>query len=391
VPQTRQGRLGIEPVLASRYEIICRLARGGMGTIYLGRHLGLDRRVAIKVLHPEKRGDEELVSLFHREAAAIKHLSHPNTVRLYDAGETDSGLLYLVMEHLEGECLDSVLERRGALPASFVVHAGVQVLKSLIEAHGRGIVHRDIKPSNLMLCRQLGETDLVKVLDFGIAWHRLRGAPASPDRPGEVVGTPRYMSPEQLAGEEVDPRSDLYSLGLTLYELATDRPYFTATRLGRVVAERARKKLVELPPELQRTRLGAVLARSLQASPADRFPAAGDMLEALLAAPIPVPLVALSDLGLGPRGRAGDTPFGGVEAFDPTVPRVPGRPLGAGPEPAPEPGDASALELLPPHHPLVDLLRARVEARLRRRTTVTALLSAALAVLATVLVMLAVA
>jgi serine/threonine-protein kinase len=268
-------------VLAGRYEVLDLIAEGGMALIYLGRQIGLGRHVAIKTLLPHLSRRPEVVARFRREAEAVQRLSHPNTIRIYDFGVTDEDTTYLVMEFLVGQTLDRVLAKVGRLPLAVVVDVGRQVLKSLVEAHGHGIVHRDIKPGNLMLCRQLGELNFVKVLDFGLA--RL---PISDDQPfktdsGVTLGTPTYMSPEQVAHKRLDARSDIYSLGLTLFELATGKPAYSASGPYEVAMRHLSEMPLELTKPVAGTDLGRVILRAAHKDPAERYPSAEAMLVAL--------------------------------------------------------------------------------------------------------------
>ena len=271
----------IGTVLGGRYAIEQLISQGSMGRIYAGRQLALDRKVAIKVIKPDLGIHEELVARFKREALAAQMLNHPNTVRIYDFGEAATGMLYLVMEYLDGETLDKVLSRETLLSPRRVVTVAAQVLGSLIEAHEAGIVHRDIKPSNIMLVPQAGARNFVKVIDFGIARNNRDLADAAATRPGATLGTPQYMSPEQLRGSPVGPTSDLYSLGHTLYELAVGRPAYKAKTLFEVAKLHLSKSEIEITPALEETTLGVVIARAARKLPADRFPTAKKMLEEL--------------------------------------------------------------------------------------------------------------
>ena len=268
--KTAIGRL-----LGGRYELLERIGAGGMGAVYLGKQVDLDRRVAIKILHPNLEPTPGLIGRFRQEAEAAKRLTHPNTVRLYDFGEGEDGQLFLVLEYLDGVPLDKLLRDKGRIALPLVGKIGEQVLKSLIEAHHHGVIHRDIKPSNLMLCDQPGEPDLIKVLDFGVA--RLNEEGAHQTATGALVGTPHYMSPEQALGNEIDFRSDLYSLGVTLMELATGRlPYNDRSPL-RVAMQHADSAPIELPDWLRLSPIGSVLDRSLAKSVDDRYASADDM------------------------------------------------------------------------------------------------------------------
>jgi serine/threonine-protein kinase len=213
--------------LVGRYEVQERIGEGAMADVYRAYDPGINRVLAIKVLKGEFRSNAHYAARFLREAKAAGALSHPNIVTIYDVGEVD-GYPYIVMELLEGESLDVVARREGPLPSDRVMEIGLQLAEALRYAHGLGVIHRDIKPSNVILGRD-GRT--VKLVDFGIA----RVAEADPARSeadsiktqvGQVVGTPRYMSPEQALGQALDGRSDLFSTGVVLYELITGRKAF---------------------------------------------------------------------------------------------------------------------------------------------------------------------
>lgn len=213
--------------LDGRYRIEARIGAGGMGTVYRARHLMLGERVAIKVLRPDAGEADEAARRFVREARSTFRVDHPHCVRVTDLGAT-GGLLYLVMEHLDGRTARRELEVDGALAPVRVAHVAAQVCSALAAAHDLGLIHRDLKPDNLMLLRRGADADFVKVLDFGLAkMFDPDGALAtalslSPlTREGLVFGTPEYMSPEQLVGNKVDHRADIYSLGVVFYELLT--------------------------------------------------------------------------------------------------------------------------------------------------------------------------
>ncbi len=221
-------------VLLGRYRPISVLGEGGMGKVYLAEQkMGTaTRKVAIKTLHPELGNDPQLVARFHRESETVIELRHPNTIQFYDFGELDDGTLIIVMEYIQGKPLAKVLEEEGAIDPKRADKIIIQVCGSLHEAHQRGIVHRDLKPENVLLTDQGGQTDFVKVLDFGIAKRDDAEDPnqAKLTKQGMVLGTPPYMSPEQFSGQKLDARSDIYSLGVMLYEmLAGKLPFEAAT------------------------------------------------------------------------------------------------------------------------------------------------------------------
>jgi serine/threonine-protein kinase len=267
--------------LAERYEIIGRVGTGGMGTVYRARQVGLARDVALKVLRPEGSADRETVARFEREAKAMSLLLHANTVRVFEFGEDPSGYLYLSMELLEGESLTACLDREGALDVRKAIEITQQILRSLAEAHGKGLIHRDLKPDNIMLARIAGQAQPVtKVLDFGIAKVFKDDAPQLDQletQAGTVFGTPRYMSPEQAQGKPLDQRSDLYAVGVLLYQMLVGRPPFVDMEAVVVMSKHIRETPKPLrdaapqrpiPPSLERVVLRA-LAKSASARPAN--------------------------------------------------------------------------------------------------------------------------
>jgi serine/threonine-protein kinase len=274
--------------IGGKYEIIERVGAGGMGTVYKASQVGLNRLVAVKILKPELTRDADTVARFSREATAMSLLTHANTTRVYDFGQTDDGLLYLVMEFLEGQLITQRVAERGFLPVMEALRTTQQILRSLNEAHTKGIVHRDLKPDNIFVARAEGHhTEMVKVLDFGIA------KVVAPDRrvdqfetqAGTVFGTPRYMSPEQAQGASLDQRSDLYSVGALLYQMLTGRAPFIDDDAVVVMAKHI-QELPEAPRSVvpQRpipTSLDAVVMRALAKAPDDRFQTAATFEAAL--------------------------------------------------------------------------------------------------------------
>lgn len=212
-------------VAGGRYLVERVLGKGGMGTVYAALQRPINRKVALKLIHRELTGNAEVVGRFMQEMRLTATIEHPHTVRLYDFGDID-GQPFLTTEFLQGRTLRAVLANAGTFDPQRLCNVGIQIAKALRAAHEHGVVHRDLKPDNVMLLDSYGERDYVKVLDFGIA--RSLGAPASAlhTQTGMLLGTPAYMSPEQCQGLPVDARSDLYSLGLVLFELATGTPPF---------------------------------------------------------------------------------------------------------------------------------------------------------------------
>lgn len=194
-----------------------------MGAVYRARHLAMDSVVALKVLRREASEDLDAIERFYREAKSASKLKHPNTITVFDFGQSDDGQLFIAMEHLEGRSLRAELRRVGRMPEARALRVAEQVAMSLGEAHSKGIVHRDIKPENIFLMELYGVHDFVKVLDFGVAH---TASNDSITRTGLAVGTPSYMSPEQAQGAKVDARADLYSLGVMMFEMVAGIPPF---------------------------------------------------------------------------------------------------------------------------------------------------------------------
>ncbi len=265
-------------VVADRFEVLSLIGSGGMGSVYRARQVGLDRPVALKLLKEEASWDPDTVTRFHREAKAMSLLQHGNTVRVFDFGQTADGTLFLAMEMLEGETLTKRLNREGCLDPLLAIRVVQQVLRSLHEAHSKGIVHRDLKPDNIMLAGVEGHAEpVVKVLDFGIAkvFEGENQFDQLETQAGTVFGTPRYMSPEQAQGKSLDPRSDLYSVGVLLYQLLTGLPPFLDDDAVVVMAKHIRDK-PEPPIKVAPTRpisasLNRAVLKALEKDPARRF------------------------------------------------------------------------------------------------------------------------
>ncbi|HEU5088015.1 MAG TPA: protein kinase, partial [Roseiflexaceae bacterium] len=228
-----------QKVLNNRYELERKIGEGGMARVYLGRDLRLNRRVAVKVLHQHYAADRSFLSRFHHEAQAAANLHHPNIVDIYDVGQ-DRDIHYIVMEYVDGSDLKSEILRRGALPIDEAIAIGVAVAEGLESAHRIGMVHRDVKPQNILLGRD-GE---VKITDFGIAKSAFSTAMTET---GVTFGTADYLSPEQARGQPATPQSDIYSLGVTLYEALTGRLPFAGENAVAV----AMQHVSETPPPLR--------------------------------------------------------------------------------------------------------------------------------------------
>jgi eukaryotic-like serine/threonine-protein kinase len=254
-------------VIAGRYDLEGLVEHGGMSSVYLGYDRMLERNVALKVLHPQYKDDPEYVERFRREARAVAQLSHPHIVTVIDRGVSD-GHQFIVFEYVEGENLKQLLERTGPMPVQRVIELGIQIADALAFAHARDIVHRDVKPQNILI-DHAGDA---KVTDFGIA--RTLDVERGVTQTGTVLGTSNYLSPEQAEGAPVTPASDVYSLGVVLYELLTGEVPFRGDSLVVV----AMKHVTEHPPALldQRRdvppRLAAAVEHALEKSPDRRFP-----------------------------------------------------------------------------------------------------------------------
>lgn len=215
-------------VIHDRFRIIAPIARGGMGAVYKAEQAPLGRLVALKVLSPKHDVDKdpEFRKRFFLEAATVAKLTHPNTVTVFDYGQGDGGLYFIAMELLEGVTLKHALRESGPFPPERAIHVTKQICRSLREAHRLGIVHRDMKPGNVMLLEQGDEKDFVKLLDFGLVKDTEAADEEDLTQAGVFMGSPKYMSPEQIQGERVDGRSDIYSVGVIFFELLTGRPPF---------------------------------------------------------------------------------------------------------------------------------------------------------------------
>jgi len=277
------------------YIIQERVGIGGMGRVYKAVQINLGRSVALKLLRPALESDPTILQRFHREARACSRLHHPNVIQVLDFGQAADGALFIVMEYVSGRSLFRVLRDESPLAEPRAIHLGAQVLSALAEAHGAGIVHRDLKPENVMVESRRDEPEFVKVLDFGIAKLHDPEAPGSDDgqltKTGVICGTPSYMSPEQASLSPLDARSDLYSVGVILYEMLTGHlPFRAATPPAMAQAH-----VVEPPPPMSERcppgrsvspALEALVMKALEKNPGHRFQSAEEMRRALLACPL---------------------------------------------------------------------------------------------------------
>jgi eukaryotic-like serine/threonine-protein kinase len=225
LPEAPTGDPLIGMLVDGRYQVESQLGEGGMGIVYLATHKVLGKKLALKVLRGEMARDADVVQRFVQEAQTASSIGHPNIVDIHDFGRLPDGAVYFVMEYLDGEGLSDMIARGGSIPMQEAILIIQQIASALGAAHARGVVHRDLKPDNVFILRRGGDP-VVKVLDFGIA--KVGGAGAKITRTGMVFGTPHYMSPEQAAGQSVDGRTDIYALGVIMYEMFTGKVPFDA-------------------------------------------------------------------------------------------------------------------------------------------------------------------
>lgn len=270
-------------ILADKYHIIKRIGEGGMGRVYLGEHVKMARQCAIKVMSPALLNDAESAARFAREASNAARIIHPNVAAVFDYGEAD-GVIYLVMEYVDGEPLARILKREAPLALERALDIAGQIADGLGAAHELGIIHRDLKPDNILITRNKAGREVAKVVDFGIAKAMQEdGEGESLTRTGHVIGTPEFMSPEQLLGDPIDARSDLYALGCILHLMLTAAPpLFAPTReqmIKRRLAEEA-PTVEELDGALPES-IAHIVARLLARAPGDRYASAAEVREAL--------------------------------------------------------------------------------------------------------------
>lgn len=273
-------------VIADRYRILSPIGRGGMGVVYKVEHTRIGKLMALKLLTGELTTDGELVARFKREALMVSKLSHPNTVQVFDFGTTD-GLTYLAMEYLDGRDLGRVIEESGRIDPIRLAKLTIQICSSLAEAHDQGMIHRDLKPENLILLEGRADGELIKVLDFGLAKLRESSELVEVTTRGAIVGTPYYMSPEQVRGEAVDQRSDLYSLGALMYKALTGKPVFDAATpvgvLTKHLTDDAQAPSMRFPEYTIPESFSRIVMRLLNKDREQRFQSVKELQAALVA------------------------------------------------------------------------------------------------------------
>ncbi len=281
----------IGQVLNGRFTVLEQIGTGGMGRVYKAVQAPLERLVALKILNPNYGAgkDPGFQKRFFLEASMTSKLRHPNTITIIDYGRTEEGIFYIAMEYVEGQTLAALLTAHGALSWVRALYIGQQICRSLREAHKHGIVHRDLKPANVMILNEETDHDQIKVLDFGLVKSFAPDKPKQPNeteltQSGVLLGSPQYMAPEQARGI-ADPRSDIYSLGVLLYQMLAGRPPF----VGRESIDVIVKHIREPPPPLRAPRpelefpdeVAALVMRCLEKDPDQRYQSMDEMLEAM--------------------------------------------------------------------------------------------------------------
>lgn len=301
-----------------RYTVLKLIGEGGMGVVYQARQVSMDRMVAMKILRAQLAMDEKLLARFKQEALSVSRLRHPNTITVYDYGRTDDGLLFIAMELLGGQSLFDLLTRRRRLSLGRTLHIMTQVCGAVAEAHQLGVVHRDLKPENIQIDSVGGDDYFAKVLDFGIA-KIVHGDGEQPEgktltMAGAIFGTPAYMSPEQVHGEKVDHRTDVYAMGIILYEMLAGRqPFIGATPMAIMMAQASKPvpPMKEVCPDADVVpEVLAIIDRCLQKERQDRYASADDLLRALQQVQ-----VQLGDISRS-RMQVRDSQWGAIRAPD---------------------------------------------------------------------------
>ncbi|HEY4122363.1 MAG TPA: serine/threonine-protein kinase, partial [Byssovorax sp.] len=282
--------VGPDPLIGrtvgGRFKVLSVIARGGMGKVYRAEQAPLGRVCALKVLSPKYDGDRD--PEFHRrfllEASTAAKLTHPNTVTIFDYGQEGDDLYFIAMEYIEGRTLHRVLREEAPLVEARVAHVAAQICRSLREAHQIGVVHRDLKPGNVLLTDKADEQDVVKVLDFGLV-KDVTGEAEDLTQAGLFMGSPKYMAPEQILGNEISPRTDIYSLGVMMYEMLCGKvPFDRGASVGTLMAH-----VNEPPPPMQANNpsinvsasMEVIVKKCLEKAPDDRYPTMKALLEAL--------------------------------------------------------------------------------------------------------------
>ena len=278
----------INKIIAKRYRCVEKIGTGGMGVVYLAEDTVLKRDVALKMLRPAFK-DEKNKSRFFREAKILSQLNHPHIVTIHDFGMWKRNL-YLVLEFLDGRNLLQILKQRGPLPASWLINALPQMMDALEAAHHEGIIHRDLKPSNIFCIKQFGHGNYIKILDFGTAVSLGQDFLDKITPTGEVIGSPRYMSPEQIMGKDISPCSDIYALGITMYEILSGEPPFGGDNMMSIFLSHLYQppkplysRVDDIEPQVRN--LLEIIYTCLNKNPEDRYASIHELRRALNEAP----------------------------------------------------------------------------------------------------------
>ena len=289
LPSSESSRPGNDPLIGSqlgeRYDVLSVIASGGMGVVYRGRHILMDKIVAIKVLNAAYANEPQALARFQQEAKIACQLSHPNIVTIHDFGIHDGRLLYLVMDLVEGQTLGEVLDDKTFISVDRITKIALQLCDALTYAHDQGLIHRDLKPGNIMVLHAKDGSEQIKVLDFGLAKFIGEGKQQALSQTGFVMGTGFYMSPEQCRGKKADVRSEMYAMGCVLYESLTGIPPF----VGENVLETCQKQIEEAHMPMSEVRpdldippaLEAIVAKALEKDPDKRFQSASELRAAI--------------------------------------------------------------------------------------------------------------
>ncbi len=316
-----QGDPMVGKTIDGRYRVESVLGEGGMGLVYRARHIVLGKLLAIKVLRPDVSRDEEIITRFRQEAQSASSIGNQHIIDISDFGTLPDGSTYFVMEFLDGTDLTKVIENQQPIAPARVIHIAKQLCDALGAAHEIGIVHRDLKPDNIYLIKRGGDSNFVKVLDFGIA--KVGGSSSKLTRAGQVFGTPHYMSPEQCSGSGVDHRTDIYAIGVILYEMITGSVPFDADNLMGILTKHLyeepappRNARPDLPVELEQ-----VVMRCMSKTTQQRYQSMQELLEDLLRIEqgiAPMPLPARTD-PTGPIATGAAEPNGATKSKTPMV------------------------------------------------------------------------
>jgi len=338
-------------ILSGQFKVLERVGSGGMGAVYKAQQPSMDRFVAVKILHSKFTNRKDLVSRFRREARAMSHLTHPNTAKVFLYGQLEDGACYIVMEYLEGKNLGQVVRHEGPMKPSRASAVLIQACGALEEAHQKGIIHRDLKPENIFLCKQGGIEDFAKVLDFGLAKvteREMQPGSLILTQEGMVFGTPEFMSPEQAQGKTLDPRSDVYSLAVILYELLTGKLPFDARSPMEYITLHVQAEPIPLtrraPDRTFPAGMEAVLQRAMAKDPDHRYQSAAEFASALhTLSPDAEVLQAMNAIPDRAAALAATVPAQGG------LPRSNFPPTPAPSDPPPSQANAGAADVVPAH------------------------------------------